>query len=488
MTAVVGKTVMTGTAMTGAALTGTLTINGKTTAAITTTTSASASRTLVAAAINLISGQTGVRAIDSGDDNVGIRLEAADGRNIIVSATTLTAATTGIKIGAQSGSYALVSQNGNPAEISSTSAGKVSRSGLAVGTFQRGISSVSSDSRAVAAATASVVLLNAGDLSINGVAIRGATAADDTFSDDLALSSKKAGSAIAIAAAINASTADTGVTAKANALTIDGSAPTTVIAATTTTVLALNGVQIGITLDQNDTAQGTRENVAREINKYTGLTGVVASDSGKGGLSLTAVDGRNITVAIDSDDAVAANFGLGTATIRGTTTAYTVVGVTDTTDYSAGTIQTAYSTVSLTSSKAIDVEAGTLGFGTVSNFTKLGFEGNAYGSDKGGLKVADIDLSTQDGANSALDAIDSALSSVSLDRANLGAVQNRLEATVNNLTSSSTNLVSSRSRIVDADFSAETTNLAKTQVLSQAAQAMLAQANQSQQQVLSLLR
>ncbi|UAJ12115.1 hypothetical protein KTC28_13195 [Polymorphobacter megasporae] len=104
------------------------------------------------------------------------------------------------------------------------------------------------------------------------------------------------------------------------------------------------------------------------------------------------------------------------------------------------------------------------------------------------MKIADIDLSSADGANAALDTIDSALSSVSLDRANLGAVQNRLEATVNNLTSTSTNLVSSRSRIVDADFSAETTDLAKNQVLSQAAQAMLAQANHSQQQVMTLLQ
>jgi flagellin len=67
-------------------------------------------------------------------------------------------------------------------------------------------------------------------------------------------------------------------------------------------------------------------------------------------------------------------------------------------------------------------------------------------------------------------------------------VQNRLEATVNNLSSNATNLVSSRSRIVDADFSAETTNLAKSHVLAQAAQAMLAQANHSQQQVLQLLQ
>ena len=489
VTAVVGKTVMAGSAMTAAALTGTVTINGKTTASIATTTSAAANRTLVADAINAMSGQTGVRAIDTGDDLAGIRLEAADGRNIVTSFSTLTAATTGLKAGAQSGSFNLVSNNGNPVEISSTSAGRVSRSGLQVGTYQRGISGVTSDSRAVSANAAAANTLNSGDLKINGIAIRGATASDDIFSDDSALSSKKAASAIAIAAAINAASAETNVTAKANALTLDGSAPTTVIGTTATATLAINGVQIDITLDQNDTAQATRENVAREINKYSGLTGVVALDSGKGGLSLTAADGRNIAVAFDSDEAAsAANFGLGSVTIRGTNTAYTVQGLTDPTDFSADTVQTAYATVSLSSSKGIKVDAGTLAYGTASNFAKLGFEGNKYGSDDGGLKVADIDLSTQEGAVAALNSIDQALNTVNLDRANLGAVQNRLEATVNNLSSNSTNLVSSRSRILDADFSAETTNLAKSQVLSQAAQAMLAQANQSQQQVLQLLR
>ena len=112
-------------------------------------------------------------------------------------------------------------------------------------------------------------------------------------------------------------------------------------------------------------------------------------------------------------------------------------GLTDPTDFSADTVQTAYATVSLSSSKGIAVEAGTLSFGTASNFTRLGFEANKYGSDEGGLKVADIDLSTQEGAVAALDAIDEALNSINLDRANLGAVQNRLEATVNNLTSNS---------------------------------------------------
>ena len=84
--------------------------------------------------------------------------------------------------------------------------------------------------------------------------------------------------------------------------------------------------------------------------------------------------------------------------------------------------------------------------------------------------------------------ISTALDEVSSVRANLGASQNRLESAVNNLTSNVTNLSDARSRIEDADYSSETTAMAKAQILSQASTAMLAQANQSQQNVLSLLR
>jgi flagellin len=82
---------------------------------------------------------------------------------------------------------------------------------------------------------------------------------------------------------------------------------------------------------------------------------------------------------------------------------------------------------------------------------------------------------------------DTAIASVATTRASLGAAQNRLESAVNNLTSNATNLSDARSRIEDADFSTETTNLAKAQILSQASTAMLSQANQSQQGVLKLL-
>jgi len=104
------------------------------------------------------------------------------------------------------------------------------------------------------------------------------------------------------------------------------------------------------------------------------------------------------------------------------------------------------------------------------------------------LGVDAVDVSTATDATTALGLLDTALSAVSTSRAQLGAVQNRLEANVNALTSRVTNLSDARSRIEDADFSAETTNLAKAQILSQASTAMLAQANQSQQGVMSLIR
>jgi len=92
------------------------------------------------------------------------------------------------------------------------------------------------------------------------------------------------------------------------------------------------------------------------------------------------------------------------------------------------------------------------------------------------------------GATAALALINTALDKVSSGRATIGGQQSRLEATVNNLTTTVTNLSDARSRIEDADFSTESTALAKNQVLAQASTAMLAQANQTGQGVLSLLR
>jgi flagellin len=105
-----------------------------------------------------------------------------------------------------------------------------------------------------------------------------------------------------------------------------------------------------------------------------------------------------------------------------------------------------------------------------------------------GSAVSDISLATAADASTALGILDDAIQTVATQRANLGAQQNRLEATVDNLTSTVTNLADAKSRIEDADFSAESTKLAAAGILSQASTAMLAQANQSQQGVMNLLR
>jgi len=100
----------------------------------------------------------------------------------------------------------------------------------------------------------------------------------------------------------------------------------------------------------------------------------------------------------------------------------------------------------------------------------------------------DLDISTVKGAGQALAIIDKALTTVNGARADLGAVQNRFQSVVANLNTSSENLTASRSRIRDADYAKETAELTRTQILQQAGTAMLAQANQIPQNVLSLLR
>lgn len=108
--------------------------------------------------------------------------------------------------------------------------------------------------------------------------------------------------------------------------------------------------------------------------------------------------------------------------------------------------------------------------------------------DATALGIAALDISTEAGATTALTALDTALDKVTSAQASLGASQNRLQSTISSLSDRVTNLAEARSRIMDVDFSAETTELAKNQILSQASTAMLSQANQSQQSVLSLLR
>ncbi|NLW79570.1 MAG: flagellin [Ruminococcaceae bacterium] len=105
-----------------------------------------------------------------------------------------------------------------------------------------------------------------------------------------------------------------------------------------------------------------------------------------------------------------------------------------------------------------------------------------------GLGIKNISMATQESASRALDRINAAIEKVSVNRGNLGALQNRLEYTINNLNVTSENITAAESRIRDVDMAKEMMAFTKNNVLSQAAQAMLAQANQQPQNVLQLLR
>ena len=479
VTATLGNTTVAGSAMSAGAGTGTITINGVATASFSTTADAGASRAVTVAAINAISAQTGVRAIDTGDLKKGVVLVADDARNVTVAFGTHTSATTGVgALGVYAGTYQLSSTTNAPISIGVSSNGDLTKAGLTAGTYSANVSNMTSVDRAVGASTAApstttTGLLEAGTLRINGTSIVAAASADDTASDVTATSSTKAASAIAIAAAINKSTSQTGVTATAASNQIVGTTFTAAAVANySAATLGINGTAISLT-SLSTLSAVTRADVANLINTYTGQTGVVATDNGRG-LTLEAADGRNISLgttlaSADSLGIKAANISPAAAAAADTKTN----GI------------TTYARVTLKSDSSFTLEGGSDGNDT---FSKLGFKTGTYGGVDNGVKVASIDISTQAGAQVALTSLDAALKSVSLNQAKLGAFQNRLDAVISNLTEVNQNMSASRSRIQDTDYAAETTNLAKSQIIQQAATAMLAQANQSSQSVLSLLK
>ena len=351
--------------------------------------------------------------------------------------------------------------------------------------------------------------LQDGDLVINNVGIASSSSLADTASDTTAATSIASSSGIAIAAAINDSSEQTGVTATVNATeVVGGEAPASLAdgaggagnaVAGTTIALKVNNVEV--TLTESGDYEKNKANAIAAINEVSGQTGVVATDNGES-LTLTAADGRNISLYAygnqDYDgDAAADDFGISNANV-GTNIANfglssTNVGVNadpaDTlataAEYSYNlNAKTAYSTVSLSSSSAFEVSYGTNGS---KGLEDSGFKAGTYGGGEDGQALSDIDISTFEGATKALTAIDNAIGQVASQRADLGAIQNRMESTVSNLQVTSENLNAANSRIQDADFAAETAELSRTQVLQQAGISVLAQANAAGQQVLSLL-
>jgi flagellin len=173
--------------------------------------------------------------------------------------------------------------------------------------------------------------------------------------------------------------------------------------------------------------------------------------------------------------------------------AYTKTGSVATNDLVISRTNGADFAIATSFSDAVGSSGAAVGVTSGGTFAGAGFVGSqTNGTEQVGgdamTGFSALDISTVEGADNAILAMDAALNSVNGARADLGAVQNRFSSVVSNLNTTSENLTASRSRIRDADYAKETAELSRTQILSQAGTAMLAQANQATQGVLSLLR
>jgi len=294
--------------------------------------------------------------------------------------------------------------------------------------------------------------LTQGGLSINGVQV------PSTMSDGVS-NNDPAASAIAKANAINSVSGATGVWATVGAATqayiaqVGGG----------TFNLTVNGVEVsGTTTSLTDAVINASE-IAAAFNAKAAQTGVTATVTGDNQYTLTAADGRNINMVVNTagDAGVAESGPSANSKVTGTIT-----------------LTSSENGITLGGSQAGVHEAIGTAAGTVTMVTNPNIPRGVDG----------VDLTSVQGSQDALATLDSAINAITNSRAKLGAYQNRLTAAVQNIDNSAMNLQASRSRIMDTDYATETTNLAKAQIIQQAATAMLAQANQSAQSVLALLK
>ncbi|WP_193583176.1 flagellin N-terminal helical domain-containing protein [Laribacter hongkongensis] len=288
-------------------------------------------------------------------------------------------------------------------------------------------------------AAADVAVSTGASHSINGQAIVASVAGSNA--------GQTTDSSYALADAINRS-GISGVSAKAGVTSVAGTGTADNTKAVADGDIKVNGISIGAVAASADAATHGN-NIAIAINKVSAASGVTASADATGKLTLTAADGRNIKLDFANS---------GQAAIGG------------------GFATTAKATVEITSNN--DSAVALTGFGALASIA----------ANQTGSALSETKIDTQQGATDALKTLDAALKQIGTARANLGAIQNRFSSTITSLQTTSENLSASRSRIMDADFASETANLSRNQVLQQAGTAMLAQANQTPQIALQLLR
>lgn len=307
---------------------------------------------------------------------------------------------------------------------------------------------------------------NVGDLTINGVVINN----DDTDS----LQGK--------VDAINDHSDDTGVVARPfSSLEIDISTADLTLVSSTNSAILMNGVYVDLGLDTGSTSS----DIVDAFNDNTDITGVTASLSGT-------------RIILESDQGAIVVGEASANSILGTGQSFN--GATFASYISDSTGSLTLSSVAADSTLAITVEAGlklvatneqpiSIELGDNVNPATVGLiEANSTAQGRFGTAIASVSIDTAANAQKAIGVVDNALDAINDVRSQLGAANNRLDFTINNLLSVAENTAAARSRIMDADFAAETAALSRAQVLQQASQAMLAQANAQSQQVLQLLQ
>lgn len=481
VTATVNATVVGGTSMTAAADTGDVTING---VAITvqTTGDAASTRASVVAAINAKSEQTGVTATDTGSDKAGVTLAAADGRNIVVAlGGTLTGAKTGLAAAATyTGSFTLNSDKAITITSNQTSlatTGGLKDSGLTVGTFDAQTAYASTTR--VGAGAANLTNIVAGDFTINGAVVGASLASSDTASytyTTAAGQDSRTVSGIAKAAAINALTDQTGVTATVNATQVDGASMT---AAASTGSLFINGYSTAVINTTTDAA-ASRKAVVDAINAISGQTGVVATDTNDNtkGVTLTAADGRNITIAENTGSTLSA----ATTGLNAAATGTPLAGAAPTA--AEGDIGTFTSTLTLSSAKAFTVAVGSNAAGTTALNLKVG----TYGEGRSGGSLDMIDLSTAEGAVAALTTIDNAIASLSNTKSAIGAIQKSFMSTAEDLAGKNFALKATSDTMEQSDFIADNAELAAASLRADAANYAFTKALEQQNKLQGLMR
>jgi flagellin len=226
----------------------------------------------------------------------------------------------------------------------------------------------------------------------------------------------------------------------------------------------------------NTTTSGTLIMTSNSVKSATSIASATTHNGTTGGNSVTATSG-GLTVVANTTLDTATTSNVFNVTVDGITVAY---------DTFVDGVSKGYTGVA-----DANAASKSLADGLIQKLEDAGLKGVTATNTNGAIvftKGAASSVTTTTNALATIERIDSALKTIGNQRAALGSVSNRLDSTVSNLTNISANLSAGKGRIEDADFAAETTNLAKTQILQQASTAMLAQANASKQGVLSLLQ